>query len=245
MTGKSLWQQLKDVADCDKKIAEFTSEIVRIREGIAKDLQFNTQQETLILTKERAWMDAQKDLYSKELSLKELKNTEDKKRRQLDTVKNQKEYKALEGEIAALSRKRALLEEEALKDLYAVDALKNELDTLRSNSAEKATVIAHDQNIKQDNLNHLETKHAEALKGREEALQCVPEEWRIQYERMRITVQDPIVPVINDCCSSCFYSILHQDLCKLKKSQVVVCRSCYRFLYWDKQAIQEEKKAEY
>lgn len=245
MTGKSLWQQLKDVADCDKKVAELTSEIARIREGIAKDLQFNTQQETLIHTKERAWMDAQKDLHSKELTLKELKTTEDKKRRQLDNVKNQKEYKALEGEIETLSRKRALLEEEALKVLYDVDALKKEVDALRSNTAEKATIIAHDQQIKQDNLNHLEIKHAEALKACDEALQHIPEEWRAQYERMRLTVQDPIVPVINDCCSSCFYSILHQDLSKLKKSQVVVCRSCYRFLYWDNQAIQEEKKAEY
>ncbi|MFA5306907.1 MAG: hypothetical protein WC365_05660 [Candidatus Babeliales bacterium] len=245
MTGKSLWQQLKDVADCDKKIAELASEIARIHEGITKDLQFNTQQETLIHTKERAWMNAQKELNNKELALKELKTTEDKKRTQLDNVKNQKEYKALEGEIETLSRKRALLEEDALKDLYDVDALKKEFETLRSSTAEKATVVAHDQHIKQDNLNHLEIKQAEALKTREEALQHIPEEWRIQYERMRLTVQDPIVPVINDCCGSCFYSILHQDLSKLKKSQVVVCRSCYRFLYYEAAVAQDGGKAEY
>ncbi len=245
MTGKSLWQQLKDVADCDKKIAELTSEIVRIRDGISKDLQITAQQATLIHDKERAWIEAQKDLHSKELTLKELKISEDKKRRQLDSVKNQKEYKALETEITKISRQRAVLEEEAVKSLYAVDALKNELEALRSNTAEKATVVAHDQQIKQDNLNHLEIKHAEALKAREEVLQHVPAEWRTQYERMRVTVQDPIVPVINDSCSSCYYAILHQDLSKLKKSQVVVCRSCYRFLYYEAAVAQDAGKAEY
>jgi uncharacterized protein len=245
MTGKSLWQQLKEVADCDKKIAELIDEIARIKNGILKDNQLNAQKENLVATKERSFIDTQKSLHTQELTLKELKISEDKKRAQLDTIKNQKEYKALEKEIADLARQRAKLDEEALKVLYAVDELKKELDDLRTSATESTMVRTHDQHIKEENLAQLMGKHEKAVTQRELTLQNVPAEWRTQYERMRATVTDPIVPVLNGSCGACFYTILHQDLSKLKKSQVVVCRSCYRFLYYEAEAAKDAGKAEY
>ena len=57
---------------------------------------------------------------------------------------------------------------------------------------------------------------------------------------MRRKVADPIVPVLGASCSACYYAILRQDLTKLKKSGVLPCRNCYRFLYYD---IEEENDA--
>jgi predicted nucleic acid-binding Zn-ribbon protein len=60
---------------------------------------------------------------------------------------------------------------------------------------------------------------------------------------MKGSVPDPIVPVISECCSACYYSVLHQDMVKLKRSGVLLCRSCYRFLYYDENEQKDLKKA--
>jgi predicted nucleic acid-binding Zn-ribbon protein len=245
MDEKSLWQQLKTVADCDKKIATINDDINHLLDGITKDSQQDTQQHALLHAKQHVLMQAQKELQLKELNIKELKDGEDKKRAHLDKVKNQKEYHALETEIENLSRQRSKLEDEVLKNLYAIDTLKNEVEEVTKGSTEKIAILEHDQQIKKDNLEHLKIKRDQALLERETAIQAVPLEWRTQYERMHQTVADPIVPALNGSCSACYYAILHQDLAKLKKEQVVVCRSCYRFLYYDKNESQEAKKADY
>ncbi len=67
----------------------------------------------------------------------------------------------------------------------------------------------------------------------------IPADWLAKYERMKHNVDDPIVPVINGSCSACYYTVLYQDLLKLKKSGVLPCRNCYRFLYYD----EDEEKA--
>ena len=68
------------------------------------------------------------------------------------------------------------------------------------------------------------------------------EEWLNKYERMIHRVSDPIVPVMEESCSACYYAILRQDLQKLKKSGVLPCRNCYRLLYYDEKEEEESKK---
>jgi predicted nucleic acid-binding Zn-ribbon protein len=74
-----------------------------------------------------------------------------------------------------------------------------------------------------------------------EQAKTVPQEWLTKYQRMRAKVADPLVPVMNTSCSACFYSIPPQDLNRLKKNALLLCRSCYRLLYYDKE---EEKDSE-
>jgi predicted nucleic acid-binding Zn-ribbon protein len=245
MTIKSLWQQLKDLVDCDKKIATITKEIADVEQGIKQDQQREGQQDLLIAEKEQLIFNLQKSLNLQELSTKELKDKEDLKRKQLDNVKDQKQYKALENEIAALSKERLDLEEQVIKQWFTMDMYKTEVEVLKTNKGKQTEIIKHDLDIKAENIAHLKEKLAQAQQERTVAMSQVLPEWQTQYERMRHSVPDPIVPVINSSCSACFYAILPQDLTKLKKSNIMICRNCYRFLYFDEEEAKDANKAQY
>jgi uncharacterized protein len=245
MTVKSLWQQIKALVDCDKKIATLQEEIATVQAGLEKDKLAQSQYQTIIQEKQRALFNLQKDLQLRELTSQELKDTEDKKRKQLDNAREQKEYKALEKEIGNVSAERQTLDEFILKEWYTVDTLKSDIDDLSKKQEALTERAKIDIALKEENLISLQTKLTTAQKTREEAILQVQPEWRAQYERMRHSVPDPIVPVLNSSCSACFYTISHQDLAKLKKSQLVICRNCYRFLYYDEQEATDATKAEY
>jgi predicted nucleic acid-binding Zn-ribbon protein len=245
MIEKSLWQQIKDVVDCDKQIAALNNTITDLQKGISHDTDLESQRNAILHEKQRLLFEAQKNSQLKELTLKELKETEAQKRLQLDAVKNQKEYKAFQSEIESLAAQRNKQEEESLKHLYLIDKLKAELETLQQSDTEKHAILEHDKQIKADNLAHLQTTLLETVQKRETAIQHVPSEWRIQYERMKQSVPDPIVPVLDGSCSACYYAVLFHDLAKLKKSQLVVCRNCYRFLYYDESEEKSLKQPNY
>lgn len=232
MMHKSLWQQLKDVVDCDKQITTLQSNIDHLEKEIKHDQQQNVILQNDINEKKHILFTTQKELQLKELHANELKDKEDHKRAQLDTVKDQKVYMALEKEITTLSQERQSLDDEIVKKWYLLDKIKQELEQSEQAVQEKMSVITHDLQIKDENLTNLQTKLVTLQQQRYVAMQHVQPEWQAQYERMRHSVPDPIVQVYNESCGSCFYAIPHHDVMKLKKSQLIICRSCYRFLYW-------------
>ncbi len=245
MTIKSLWQQIKDLVDCDKKIIDLQKEIADVVFGLEKDKLSQTKHEATIQEKQRALFNLQKDLHQRELTSQELKDNEEKKRHQLDNVNEQKEYKALEKEISNISSERQKLDEQILKEWYTVDILKKDIEDLVKKQEELLVRTKIDIASKEENLTSLQAKLVEAQKARDIAMQHVPAEWRAQYERMKHKVPDPIVPVLNSTCSACFYTILHHDLINLRKSKLVVCRNCYRFLYYDPEEAKDATKANY
>jgi predicted nucleic acid-binding Zn-ribbon protein len=58
---------------------------------------------------------------------------------------------------------------------------------------------------------------------------------------MKNKVPDPIVPLKNGTCSSCFYPVLPQEILRIKRNALLHCMSCYRLLYYDA-TLQEQAK---
>lgn len=245
MTEKSLWQQIKEVVDCDKTIASLKNDIKIIELGLIKDRQQGNIQESLANEKQRLLLNLKKDLQLKELTSKDLKAKEDRKRVQHDHAQGQKEYMALEREIATLGKDRAALEEDIVKQWFNVDLLKKEIDDLGANKDEQASALVHDIKIKEDRIAELSQKLAKVMETRALAVGQVEPEIRTQYERMHNNVPDPIVPVLSASCSACFYAIAPQNLIRLKRAEVLICRNCYRFLYYDSQEAIDATKAQY
>src|SRR3989304_8610606 len=102
MTAKTLWQQLKDLVECDQKIATIQNEITDAQKGIERDHSSENKGERILKEKQQYVFSMQKNINLKELSAKEPKEKEDRRRSQLETVKDQKEYMAFETEIAHL-----------------------------------------------------------------------------------------------------------------------------------------------
>lgn len=233
MTGKSLWQQIKDVVDCDKKIAALQTDITQLAKAILIEQQQAQTLHRRLEEKQLLLFTTQKDFQLKDLRFKELNDTEKNKRKHFDSAKGQKEYLALEKEIHLISSERASLEDLLVKLSYEIDALKKDVDHLSSHKDEQLAVLAHDIAIKRENQSNLETKLVTEKQFREQAIQLIQPEWRAQYERMKHNVEDPIVSALNGSCGACFYAIPAQELNRVKKNQIIVCRNCYRFLYYD------------
>ena len=124
-----------------------------------------------------------------------------------------------------LEKAELLLKKEESENTKKIEELKN-------------NIVTKDESIKKE-----EETLKTLQKKREEASSIIPEEWLKKYDRMKDNVSDPIVPVVRDVCSSCYYSILQQDLYRLKKSDILPCRNCYRLLYYDTQEELENQKA--
>jgi predicted nucleic acid-binding Zn-ribbon protein len=242
MTEKSLWQQIKEVVDCDKAIAVLRNDIKAIELDLAKDRQQGTIRENITKDKQRAIQSLQKELQLKELDAKDLKAKEDRKRVQHDHAQGQKEYMALEREIAMLGKERAAIEEHIVKQWYNLDLLKADLDTFQAGRDAEIAALEQDIKVKEEKLAHCTQELAKIMQVRELAVQQVEPDIRAQYERMHNNVPDPIVPVLNASCSACFYAVSPQNLIRLKHADVLICRNCYRFLYYDSQLAEEATK---
>ena len=68
-------------------------------------------------------------------------------------------------------------------------------------------------------------------KNEQDLCNVVPAELLDNYEHMRGLVINPVVPVVHNSCSACFYPVPAQDLAILKKGKLLPCKSCYRILY--------------
>lgn len=245
MTEKSLWQQIKEVVDCDKTIATLQNDIKALELGLAKDRQQGSVRENLAKEKQRTLFNLQKELQLKELNTKDLKAKEDRKRVQHDHAQGQKEYMALEREIAMLGKERSTLEEDIVKQWYNVDLLKKDLADFVAGNDEQASAVLQDIKSKEDTLANLAQELSKVMETRAIAVGQVEPTIRTQYERMRNNVPDPIVPVLSASCSACYYAISPQNLIRLKRADVLICRNCYRFLYYDGQAVEDATKAQF
>ena len=77
---------------------------------------------------------------------------------------------------------------------------------------------------------------ADHEKERTTFVNVVPAELLDNYEHMRGMVVNPVVTVVHNSCSACFYPVPAQDLAILKKGKFLPCKSCYRILYIENSA---------
>jgi len=245
MTKKALWQHIKELIDCDNTISSLENEIARSKQIVADNTNQINQLTHNISDKKERIFDAKKNVDLQELQIKTYKAKEDEKEGKLNTIVDPKAYKALEKELEMINFKRVQLEDEVL-DLQ--EALTNNEKTFTEEIAaaeEKIKTLQHENQLKEENKIDLQKKLDIALNDRSQVTPTVPAEWLSTYERMKQNVKDPIVPVQNSLCSACFYNILYQDLVKLKKSHVLLCRNCYRFLYYKEEEEQAKTQTSY
>ncbi|MFA6526798.1 MAG: hypothetical protein WCT20_00025 [Candidatus Babeliales bacterium] len=245
MVGRALWQNLKTLVDCDKKILATHQNIQHINEQIDLAGKQVIALETALENKKRQLIIEKKNVASNELHATHLKNTEEQKRKALDLVKGSKDYKAVEKEIAVACTQRMEHEEILVRSWYTLEQLEKAIIT------EQQKVIAQNEILQREiasfreqisTLTHtLTTLNAD----RENAATLIPEEWLVRYNRMQASVPDPIVPVDQSSCSGCYYAVPRQDLIKLKTAGVLLCRSCYRFLYFNFDEAQDARKAKF
>jgi predicted nucleic acid-binding Zn-ribbon protein len=63
------------------------------------------------------------------------------------------------------------------------------------------------------------------------------EELVSRYETMKQRIANPVVPVLKESCSGCFYPLSPAEIGTISKGQLGTCKSCYRLLYITKKEI--------
>ena len=182
-------------------------------------------------------LQARKAVDEKELYMKVLDDKESDFKKKLALITHPKEYKSLEKELASLNEDRIRHEQmlvtlwnklEAAEKNYHVKHKLHEEDALSFTDHIASFSTEIDQLQRQ--LENLNLQRADIQKK-------VPQEWLDIYVNMKGRVANPVVPVVNDSCDACFYSITPRDLQVLRQSKLLQCRDCYRLLYIQEEAL--------
>jgi len=245
MTVKSLWQSLKTLVDCDKKIFQTEADVKQAQAIIEKNQKQISTLQALLETKKNTCAQERKNVGLFELQAAEFKIAEDEKRSRLGHVKDHKEFKAIEKELQTVSQQRMKHEDALIQGWHALEQATKSFEQETGATQQKIELL-HQETIAQQDLIKNITENLEHLtKERTDSAAAIPEEWLTRYNRMQNVVPDPVVPVHGNCCSACFYTIIPQDMANLKKVGMLLCRSCYRFLYLDVEEEKDAKQATY
>jgi predicted nucleic acid-binding Zn-ribbon protein len=219
-------------------LVTFDQSLVKIERDIKKSQEV---QESLLVDIERLQADfadikiakfqARKAVDEKELYMKVLDDKESELKNKLASISNQKEYKSLEKETLLVNAERVRHEQELLVLWNKLDALDKTYEfkyTLHEEQAAKfhaqVEAIKNEVAAFQAELEVLTTQRLEKQ-------QNIPQEWLDMYVNMKGRVTNPVVPVINESCDACFYSVTARDLQMLRRNKLLQCRDCYRVLY--------------
>lgn len=219
-------------------LVTFDQSLVKIERDIKKSQEI---QESLLSDIERlqddfldiktAKLQARKAVDDKELYMKILDDKESELKKKLASVSNQKEYKSLEKETLVVNSERVRHEQELLVLWNKLDGLEKTYEFKQKlHEEDAAKFYAEVEKIKNeiaDFQNQLEVLTIERV----EKLKNVPQEWLDMYVNMKGRVANPVVPVVNDSCDACFYSVTPRDLQMLRTNKLLQCRDCYRVLY--------------
>ncbi len=231
MTEHHPFQALLDLAQFDQDIHHITAQIDEQKSEIEQlQTQLNEAQHALEESKKKV-RDFKKLVDEQELIMKEVGVSQKDKKRRLDTASNYKEMTALQDELATLNRQEEDSEQQLLDLWNKLENAQKEVTHVQEvfdakNKEIDAAIAKHQDEIKKL-LNEIEAKKLE----RAPLEAKVPEEWREKYSAMRAKISNPIVPVVNNMCSACYYTVTSQEQTRLRHRALLQCQSCYRLIY--------------
>lgn len=220
-----------DLVTFDQRLIEIQKKISSISLGLDKNKQqqiIEQQRLDQIATKKH---DQQKSIHTQELLLQEIQQQEQHLSKNLDAVSSPKEYEAATRELENLRFNRTAQEQKLTQQMNRMYTLEKDYGVAEHESKDvlanlKKAFETGEQQIEslQQELKSIDAQRSEKTVG-------IPDDWVNVYELMRGRVADPVVPLLQDSCSVCFYAVTPRDLQLLHKSALIQCKDCYRFLY--------------
>lgn len=243
---------MKPLSDLLKELVIFDQKLTSIRDTIAK-LKQDIDENNRILPElgqeiediKQSVLEAQKSVDLQELNAKSLRESEKTKRAALDNVKNQKEYAAAEKSLQSVLQRLFEQEDVLVKAWHTLDQAKQGENTKIVALEEKIIKIKEEIDKNKAAIDVETVEFEKISQEKDKQASTVPADWLSKYESMRKRVSNPIVPMINGSCSACYYAIPPQDVNRLKRNALLLCRSCYRLLYFNKEEEKDLKSDSY
>ncbi len=152
---------------------------------------------------------------------------------QLSQVKTNKEYSALQQEIASLKADNSLLEEEVIHILDEIEAAQEEV----KKETERLKQCQKDYEAKENELSQKEKKFNEEVaqfkKQREEIVSHLALEVKSLYEKIVEKKRGiALVKVQGEVCGACQMQLRPQLLNEIRLAEaLILCENCSRILY--------------
>ncbi len=174
-------------------------------------------------------------LKEKELELSQKEGQIKKLDGQLSQVKTNKEYSALQQEIASLKADNSLLEEAIIHILDEVEAAKEEA----GKEKEKFAVITKSFQEKDNELasqeKNLKSRLVDLKKQRDDTVALLPPELGELYNRIVVKKQGLALALVNgEVCTACQMQLRPQLINEIRLAErIVTCENCSRILYFE------------
>ncbi|MFA6600462.1 MAG: C4-type zinc ribbon domain-containing protein [Candidatus Omnitrophota bacterium] len=218
----------RDIYQAGQRLAAIPEERAKIKRELDAEKDRLNELEGALRKLQLTQKDKEGLLASKEANVRKFDG-------QLGAVKTNKEYSALQQEIASLKADNSLLEEEIIKVFDEVEAAEEEVKKER----ERLKQIEKEYAAKESELAQSEKSvaaHIDEQKAKlAEAKSQVDREVRERYELIVEKKQGwALVKVTGENCAACRLQLRPQVINELRGYEtIVICENCSRILYYE------------
>jgi predicted nucleic acid-binding Zn-ribbon protein len=198
------------------------------------DQQIQTANATLAQAKDKLVAN-QKTRRDLEGEVKGIRESIAKYKRQLNDVKSNKEYDAINKEISETQARIDGLEETILNAMIAADDVEKEIKAAQALQAEAETRLKREKEALAVEKSGVEEQKSTLEAERAAVVAEVPPDQLKLYDRIHKKMSGTALSrVTDDFCSICMMRVRPQlldEMMAMKK--IITCEACGRILYWD------------
>ena len=220
-----------DLVKLDDHITELIAQGDQIQGALHKLEQDYITQEHHLENLRIASIKCKKEIDASEAEITFLRDKERLKKISLEKVTNPREYLSLNTQLEEITQKINASEDNILVLLQVCEQTELEFNTNKKQFEYiHATYIATSQH-KKEKYSHILKEIEDAMMQRASLQACVQSELLEKYNTMKLKVNNPVVPLLHDSCSACFYKVSLNDIAALKRHKLLQCKDCFRLLY--------------
>ena len=228
----SIIDELLSVQERDCRIREIQKEM--------KDIPMRQEQEQDRLESHKKELaDAEEAHKLSQAQAKELElETESRKekimklRQQQATIKTNKEFSAIESEVASIQREISLLEDKELGLMENIEAAAQSVAEKEAALKQEQAMVERDVQSLGERVSSLGVELKDVQEARTVAAKEVDPEWLEEYDRMIIRRAKALVAVENGICTGCHMQVPPAVAHDAKNPAIMTaCSHCGRLLY--------------
>lgn len=226
-------QQLLQLQQIDKEIVKLKQSLSEFPKRQEKIKESFLSKKNALDELEKNNEDFAKEKRKCESQIKIYEADKNKYKSQLDSVKTNKEYTAVNHELETISKKIEELETEWLLIMEREDAFNKE-KTQRIKEFEKEKQKYENENARLKSLEEEKrTQLAVYEAEREKETKNVSPQFLELYERLVKRYPATVVAKVeNNSCGGCHTSLVEQTIFDIKKEdKIIICEACARILY--------------
>lgn len=236
--------QLQNLDSEMKQTTLFLESIPRLIEDIDRKIKAGSEAVADAKDKLGVNQKARRDL---EASVKDVKVTIAKFKRQLGEVKTNKEYTALLHEIDESQREVDAVEERIISEMLAADDIDEEIRSATLKQNQEHETLRADQAVLELKKREMESRRDALIAAREAVVPLIPaDQMKLYMSIFNKKNGAALSGVKAEFCSLCHVRIRPQMLNEIRdKSKIYLCENCGRILYWTvKPEVRPEPKTE-